>query len=133
MLNKDIVLFDGICHLCNGTVNFLLKRDVARQLVFCPLQSEKAQAILRAHQAQSLSLSTVALVADERLYLKSTAILKLMRYLGFPWNALQIFLIVPKGFRDFFYDIVAKNRYRWFGKELSCRLPNSTELDRFLS
>lgn len=122
-----IVFFDGVCHLCNGFIDFLLKMDKHKKLYFSPLQGE-AYKSLKAHNKDVDSI----VFKQDQIYLKSDAVIKIFMHLGGLWAVAAVFLVLPKSFRDFFYDIVANNRYGWFGKRNECRLPSAEERERFL-
>lgn len=127
-----ILLFDGECHLCDGTVQFVLDRDKDERFHFCSLQSERGQAYLKQFELPTDVFDSFVLIEKDRYFLRSTAVLRLCMRMRFPWTLLSVFLIVPSFIRDFFYRIVAKNRYRWFGKLDSCRLPDPKFRSRFL-
>ena len=123
-----IVLFDGVCNLCNGTVDFMLKRDKRAKFRFASLQGESAARLV----PDAMELDSVALWQDGRLYRKSTAGLRMYAGLGGIWRLALAFLLVPRPIRDAVYDFIARNRYRWFGKREACRLPTEAERGRFL-
>ncbi|EMO88234.1 thiol-disulfide oxidoreductase DCC family protein [Leptospira noguchii] len=130
---KDpIVFFDGICNLCNFVVLFFLDRNQKGNLKFASLQSMAAERILGNKVGLNDSPSSVLFLEDGILYQKSNAILKISAYLCFPWNLLPLFRWVPVCFRDFIYDWIARNRYRWFGKLETCRIPDPSLKHRFL-
>jgi predicted DCC family thiol-disulfide oxidoreductase YuxK len=126
-----IILFDGVCNLCNRSVQFILKRDSIGYFKFASLQGETGQALLKKHGLNH-DLTSFILIENEKVYLKSSAALRVSSKLDGAWGMLWLFRILPLFFRDFIYDIVAKNRYRWFGKEESCMLPLPKWKDRFL-
>ncbi len=134
-----IILFDGVCNLCNSTVNFLIKRDSRRILRFAALQSETARKILKESSFSSEGVpisgnfNSIILVEKGHLYLKSTAALKIIQCLGGVYSWAGIFLFIPQFIRDFIYDFIAKNRYRWFGKRDACMVPRSDIKSRFLT
>lgn len=132
--DKKIVLFDGVCNLCNGTVNFLIKRDKKDLFRFASLQSETGQALLRERNIDPLSEDSIVLVEPGiAYYLRSDAALEIAESLGFPWKMLGVFKIVlPRTIRDHIYDLIAKNRYRWFGKQDQCALPSPSLKVKFL-
>lgn len=126
----SIILFDGVCNLCNGTIDFVIKRDRKRKYRYASLQSE-----IGAKVAGSFSvggMETILLVEDGRTYDRSSAILRIMKGLGGVYLLLFSLIIIPKFLRDFVYKIVARNRYRWFGTRDSCRLPSPDERALFL-
>jgi predicted DCC family thiol-disulfide oxidoreductase YuxK len=128
-----VVLFDGVCKLCNGSVNFVIRRDRKRRLKFASLQSEYGRTVLKKHAMELNSMDSMMLLEGERLTVKSTAIIRISKYLGGAWPLCMIALVIPRFIRDFIYDIIAKNRYRWFGKYDTCRLPDPKHEDRFYS
>jgi len=119
-LNKTIVFFDGICVLCNASVRFIIKYDKQKHCYFATLQSDVAKEILL-HQSKKIQQKdSILLWYKNKVYTESSAVLMLARILGGFFWITQLFWIIPKFIRDFFYKIVAKNRYRWFGKLDSC-------------
>ena len=129
--SPPVVLFDGVCKLCNGSVNFILRRDRKGRLKLAPLQSDYSRQVLASHEIQSDLMDSMMLLEGTRLTTKSTAIIRITKYLDGLWPLCMIFLIIPRIIRDFLYDMVAKNRYRWFGKYDTCRLPDPGFEDRF--
>ncbi|WML26672.1 thiol-disulfide oxidoreductase DCC family protein [Neobacillus sp. OS1-33] len=126
-----IILFDGVCNLCNTSVKFIIKRDSEGQFKFASLQSETGQTLLRMHGLNK-DLNSFVLLEDDKVYLKSSAALRVCRKLGSAWPALSLFRFLPPFIRDLLYDFVAKNRYKWFGKEESCLVPSPEWKQRFL-
>jgi predicted DCC family thiol-disulfide oxidoreductase YuxK len=129
--SPPVVLFDGVCKFCNGSVNFILRRDRRGQLKFASLQSDYGRTVLNKHGKYSDAMDSMMLVEGDRLTVKSTAVIRISKYLGGAWPLCMITLVVPRFVRDFLYDIIAKNRYRWFGKYDTCRLPDPEFEDRF--
>src|SRR5687767_12652783 len=120
LLNKNsILLFDGVCNLCNGAVQFVIKRDKNAHFKFAALQSETGQKFLTQNNLHKSHYESFILVSDNKIYTKSTAALKVAKQLGGIWKVLYIFIIIPKPIRDFFYTLIAKNRYKMFGKQES--------------
>ena len=130
--NKSIILFDGVCNLCNNTVNFIIKHDKNNKFLFASLQSDAAKEILLQFNLNKNLLNTIILVQNEQVYEYSTAVLLITKDLNGFWKHLNVFLIIPKKLRDFVYNIIAKNRYRWFGTRSSCLIPSSELKNRFL-
>ena len=133
--SDPVVLFDGVCNLCNGAVQFMIDRDPDARLHFAPLQSEFARALVSRNGGrpdQASDVDTVLLVEDGRVFDRSTAALKIARRLGWPWKAAYAFIIVPFPARDLVYKWVARNRYRWFGTTPVCRIPTADLQSRFL-
>ena len=131
MSTQAIILFDGVCNLCNGAVDFIIRHDVAGRFRFASLQSETGQKLLRSHGQVPGGLDSVVLLEGGHRYEKSEAALRNARYLpGWRWAA--HFRWLPRAFRDAVYDFIARNRYRWFGQRATCRLPTPAERERFL-
>jgi len=130
--NKSIIIFDDVCNLCNASVNFVIKNDKKEQFLFASFQSDAAKEILLHFNLKNLNGGTVILVEGQKVYEKSTAVLKIAKRLDGPFKAFYAFFIVPKIFRDWVYDFIAKNRYRWFGKRESCMMPSPELKNRFL-
>lgn len=125
---KDVVLFDGVCNLCNGAVRFILARDPAGRFRFASLQSDAARRLLKGDGPAE----TIILIEAGKTYIKSTAVLRIARGLQFPWPLLYAFAAVPRTLRDPVYDWVAHHRYAWFGKRESCMVPTPELRARFL-
>ncbi len=133
MMTNPLILFDGICNLCNGTVNFVIDRDPEMRFRFAALQSETAQKILAGHNLSGENMETIILIVGDNAYTKSTAVLKIAKRLHLPWSLLSLFFIIPPVIRDVVYDFIAGNRYHWFGKLDSCRVPTPELEGRFIS
>jgi len=129
---KHVILFDGVCNLCNGWVTFVLKRDVKGQFSFASLQSKAGQNIIRHFSLFPDDLDSIILIEGSSYHRKSTAVLRIARTLSGIWAVMYMFIIVPRSWRDKVYDVVAKNRYRWFGKVERCMVPEGHIRDRFL-
>lgn len=127
-----IILFDGVCNLCNGAVSFVMKQDRKKVFKFASLQSEAAQQLLREH-GDLKKLDSFILLEDSKLFQKSIAALNVLKQFPWYWQWAQVFWIVPRFIRDAMYDFIAKNRYKWFGKKDQCMLPAPELKDRFLS
>ncbi len=127
-----IVLFDGVCNLCHESVNFIIDRDPQQQFRFASLQSEVGEKLLAQYELPTVYLRSLVLVEGHRVFTKSTAALKIARRLDGLWPLCYIFIVFPPAIRDFFYDIVARNRYRFFGKSNACRYPTAADRARFL-
>jgi len=132
-MNECIVLFDGVCNLCNGTVQCIIKNDSKQRFRFAALQSDKAKTLLEANGIQNSVIDSVVLVVDGRAWVKSDAVLQISRRLGGLWPICYVGVVIPRRLRDSLYDFVAKNQYQWFGKEQSCWLPTPELRQRFLS
>jgi predicted DCC family thiol-disulfide oxidoreductase YuxK len=127
-----IILFDGVCNLCNSAVRFVLKRDRKKQFSFAALQSSAGQELLGHFIHPEGKLYSFFLIEDGNLYGKSTAALKVLKDLGPGWYLLYSFIIIPKFFRDWIYDLISKNRYRWFGRKEKCMTPDESIKKWFL-
>ncbi len=127
-----IVLFDGVCNLCNGVIKFAIKRDKKELLHFASLQSSPAKELMRQFELDENQLKTFVYIEDNKAYTRSTAGLKLVRNFGGLWPLLYGFIIIPKPIRDIVYNFISNNRYRWFGKEESCMIPSPEIKARFL-
>jgi predicted DCC family thiol-disulfide oxidoreductase YuxK len=125
-----IVFFDGVCGLCNKAVDFILKNNKKRNLKVASLQGLKAQKYLSDNDLKKLD--SIIFFTEFRTLYKSDAIIEISKDLVFPYNLIQHLEVFPKWLRDFIYDFIALNRYRWYGKNKSCRLPAPNEKDRFL-
>ena len=129
-LNK-IVLFDGVCNFCESSVQFIIKHDKSNSLKFASLQSNLGQELLTKYNMPK-KLEGVVFIENGKAYYKSSAALRIARYFGGFWRVLLIFGIFPVSITDFGYDIIAKNRYKWFGKKESCMIPTPEVRSRFL-
>lgn len=127
-----ILLFDGVCNLCNRSVQWVLKRDKRGIFRFAALQSEVGRALLAQANLPVDALDTVVLIHRGRAFSRSDAALEVARLLGMPWSFAVVFKVVPRSWRNACYDWIARNRYRWFGKEETCWLPNPIWKNRFL-
>lgn len=127
-----IVLFDGVCNFCNGSVNFIIEHDKANYFKFAPLQSEIGQNLLEKHGIDKNEIDSVILIEDEKAFMHSTAALRIARKLDGIWSSFYIFRFVPSFIRDFAYKLFAKYRYKLFGKQDACMLPTPEIRARFL-
>lgn len=128
-----VVLFDGVCNLCEGFVQFVIRRDPDAVFLFAPLQSTVAEELLAGCGWQESALEGVVLVEGGRCYRKSDAVLRVLRRLGFPYRLLYPSRIFPRLLRDFIYDFVAERRYGWFGRKDQCLMPTEDIKSRFLA
>ncbi len=128
---SPVIFYDGVCKLCNRSVTIILRIDRQGRLKMAALQSDYGRRVLAEHGMEFDPLDTLMLLERERLSTKSTAIIRISKYLGGVWPLAMILLIIPRFIRDFFYDIIAKNRYRWFGKYNTCPLPDPEFSGRF--
>lgn len=132
MPTKTIIIFDGVCNFCNGAVNFIIKRDCKALFKFVPLQSEIAQELMLKHQVQELGSDTFILIKNGQCFVRTNAALEVAKELDGIWFLFGIFKLVPVFIRDYFYNLLAKNRYKLFGKQEYCMVPNKEIRDRFL-
>lgn len=131
--DKSVILFDGVCNLCNNSVNFIMDRDPKFNFYFASLQSEVGQELLEENDWNGQALDSIILVdSNGKVYHRSTAALRIARRMGGLWPVLYAFIIVPAFIRDIVYKWIARNRYRWFGKRETCRLPTPEEREHFL-
>lgn len=130
--DKAIVIFDGVCNFCDASVRFLMNRDPRGRFLFASNQSESGSSLLRGFGIEPDSVQSVYLVDGARIWSKSGAALQIARRMPFPWRLGAVLVVVPRFLRDWVYDLIARNRYRLFGKAESCRLPTERERDRFL-
>lgn len=131
-MNNPILLFDGVCNVCNATVDFVLKNDKSKSILFTSLQSSKGRELLEKYGLNPNELSTVVLIYKNKAFIKSSAVLQTAKIMGFPWNISVLFFIIPKFLRDYLYTQFAKRRYQWFGKKDTCRIATPEEKSRFL-
>jgi predicted DCC family thiol-disulfide oxidoreductase YuxK len=129
-MEKDnkIILFDGVCNLCNDAVNFVIKRDKKNIFKFATLQSKDAQAF----GFNPVNMNSIILIDGDKQYSKSTAALHIAKHLSGGFPLLYAFIILPRFIRDWIYDYIAKNRYKWFGKKESCMIPTPELQKKFL-
>ncbi len=124
---QPVILFDGFCNLCNGTVDFVLKHDRKKQFSFIPLQSDAGKLFVSKYHIPA-DTDSVLLIKSNRVYFKSDAAIEIAGMLNFPWKLASCAKFIPRQIRDKIYNWVAKNRYRWFGKRESCRIIFSKEI-----
>ncbi len=121
--NKKIILFDGVCNLCNGFVAKAIRLDKKKESAFVSIQSETGSKILSHLQIDPSKTDSIVLyIPESQHYIKSSAVLKILNSFGGVWKLMQIFWLIPKPIRDFIYDFIARNRYKWFGKNESCEI-----------
>jgi predicted DCC family thiol-disulfide oxidoreductase YuxK len=128
----NVILFDGECNFCDHSVQFIIKRDQKARYHFASIQSDAGQEILKKHHVPA-DLDSFILVEGHQCFYKSSAALRVCRTLTGGWKLLYGLLLVPRPIRDYVYSIIAKNRYKWFGKKDSCMLPTPEIRNRFLS
>lgn len=132
MEDKNIIVFDGVCNFCNFWVNFVIDRDKSDKFRFASLQSEIGTEMAKEAGVDASDPDSFILKSRGKFYTRSSAGLMVARELGFPMNLLSVFIILPPVLRDFFYNLIAKNRYKLFGKSETCRLPSPQERAKFL-
>lgn len=130
--HQQTILFDGVCNLCNGFVQFVIKHDRADRFRFGALQSDAAKQLLGGRELDPADLSTVLYLKGDRLLVRSSAALHIFKDLGGVWALAFVFMLVPRFLRDMVYNWVARNRYRWFGQRESCMLPTPELRAKFL-
>ncbi|QNG60672.1 thiol-disulfide oxidoreductase DCC family protein [Bacillus sp. PAMC26568] len=133
MANGNILLFDGVCNFCDRTVQFVIKHDKKAVFKFASLQSDAGQRLLARHRLLQQDFDSFVYVKNDRIYTKSTAALHVLKELGGTFQLTFILLAIPRPIRDFGYSILAKNRYKWFGRKDACSLPSPEVRERFLS
>ena len=130
---KSIILFDGVCNLCNNAVQFVIKHDSSDKFVFAALQSATGQKLLQQYNLPQTGFDSFVLIQNGKVFLKSTAALQIAKQLSGPVKLLYGFIIVPSFIRNTVYTVIAKNRYKWFGKKDSCMIPTASLKAKFLN
>ncbi|MFK7781504.1 thiol-disulfide oxidoreductase DCC family protein [Psychroserpens sp.] len=131
--HKQLILFDGVCNLCNTSVLYVIKHDKKNQFMFAPLQSEAGKQIISKFSLDTSKTDSILLYSEEKgLSIKSTAALHIAKRLGFPRHLMSVFFIVPTFLRNWVYDFVARNRYKWYGKKDACMIPTPELTSKFL-
>ena len=128
----QIIIFDGVCNFCNGSVNFIIKHDPCQQFVFTPMQSDTAQQLIEKYNVPAEGFDTFLLIKNNRCFLRTDAALEIAQDLTNPWPMLRVLRILPRTFRDYFYKLFARNRYTLFGKREVCMVPTKEVMDRFI-
>tara|TARA_B100002049_G_C15955628_1_gene322364 strand:- start:45 stop:479 length:435 start_codon:yes stop_codon:yes gene_type:complete len=131
-LTAQIILFDGVCKLCNAWVKFIIKYDKAKRFKLCSVQSLSGKALLKRYGLPTNHYKTMVLINNKKVYQKSNAFFKVIQKLPYPWKALVIFKVIPETLRDWLYDRIAFNRYKIFGRNDVCRLPSADHAERFI-
>jgi len=131
-IDGKVILFDGVCNFCNSSVNFIIDKDKHNAFRFASLQSDFGKKSLKDFNLPVDKLSTLILISDNKYFTKTTAALKIAKILSFPYNLFYVFIIVPPFIRNVFYDLFARNRYKWFGKKDACRIPSASERAKFI-
>jgi predicted DCC family thiol-disulfide oxidoreductase YuxK len=130
---KKIILFDGVCNFCNWSVQFVMDRDAQKQFYFASLQSDTGQALLERFGLKDADIDSVVFIQGDKAYVKSSAALKIASQLDGWIKVMGIFRIIPTFLSDLVYDIIAANRYRWFGKREHCMIPTREQRAQFLT
>jgi predicted DCC family thiol-disulfide oxidoreductase YuxK len=130
---NNIIVFDGLCNFCSRSVLFIIKRDRHSVYRFAPMQSNRGKELLKLYGLDPNNVQTILLVKNGKALLKSSAALEIAREFGGVWKLLRIFKFLPQSILDWFYDIIAHNRYRWFGKKKNCMVPTDNVRERFLA
>ena len=130
--DKPIILFDGICNFCNAMVNFIIRQDKKNVFLFAALQSESGKKMLEQYKIDWKANDSFVVIENGKAFTKGNAAVKLYNKLPWYWKWTQIFWIVPKFIRDWVYNVIAKNRYRWFGRKEECMVPTAEMRNRFL-
>lgn len=133
-MNKvnPVVLFDGVCNLCNSSINYIIDRDKSGYFKFAALQTDAGKQLLSQYNLPAQDYKSIVLIQNNRVYSKSTAVLHICKRMSGLWPLFYGFIILPKFLRDPLYDVVAKNRYHWFGKLDSCKIPTKELASRFI-
>jgi predicted DCC family thiol-disulfide oxidoreductase YuxK len=132
MQNYNFILFDGVCNFCNFWVNFVIKRDKNNTYKFAAMQSESGQELLQKFKLNTANFDTFVLIVNNKTFTKSTAALLITKNLKSYIKLLYPLIILPPSIRDFFYDLIARNRYKFFGKRDFCMVPTKNLRDKFL-
>jgi predicted DCC family thiol-disulfide oxidoreductase YuxK len=130
-MTRAIILFDGVCNLCNNSVQFIIKRDPTAYFQFASLQSDVGVKLRKTYDLPT-HIDSVVLIENNKVFVKSNAALHICKHLKGMWKLLFVLKLLPQFIRDGLYEIVAKNRYKWFGKRDQCMLPDQNRKDRFL-
>lgn len=129
---KKIILFDGVCNLCNGAVTFIIKRDKHDLFRYAALQSDIGNELTKKHDINTTEVDSIVLIEDGRAFTKSSAALRIARHLAGGYPLLYGLIILPKSIRDRVYNLIARNRYKWFGKKEHCLVPTPELKKKFL-
>ena len=129
---KDVVIFDGLCNFCAHSVNFILRHEANPDLLFAPLQSAAGARLLREFNFNPEDAKTFVLIANGAAYVKSEAGIRVARNFHGAWRFLSFVKLIPRPIRDYLYDVIARNRYRWFGRLEACMVPTPELAARFI-
>ncbi|AFL84473.1 hypothetical protein Belba_1886 [Belliella baltica DSM 15883] len=128
----NLVLFDGVCNLCNQAVDFIIRKDKRDKFKVGALQDSEVKEILKDYTIDENYLDSLVLIQGDQVFYKSSAALRIAKDLGGVWQIFYIGILLPEAFRDNIYDWIGRNRYKWFGKKETCRLPTSDEKKKFI-
>ena len=128
----SIILFDGVCNLCNGAVNFVIKRDPRNVFKFTPLQENVGTVLLKKYAIDPQKIDSIVLIENGNVYIKSSAALRIARKMSGLWPLLYVCMVIPRFIRNGVYDFIAKNRYKWFGRKEQCMIPTPGLKEKFL-
>ena len=131
-MSGSIILFDGVCNLCNASVKFIIKHDPGKRFQFAAIQSEIAKEMLKGRNHSITNPESLILIENYQMHQRSTAVLKIARNLNGLFRVFYVFIIIPRPIRDFFYDLIARNRYHIFGKKDRCMIPEQDIENRFV-
>lgn len=131
-IEKPVILFDGVCNLCNSSVQFVIRKDKQQRFLFASLQSEYAKTVLPETLSNPDDLTSIVLVDGDQIKTKSSAVLTISKSLSGLWPLMYAFMVVPRFIRDWVYNVIATNRYRWFGKKDQCMIPSPELKSRFV-
>lgn len=129
--NSKVILFDGVCNLCNDSVKFIIKNDKRNIFKFAPLQGKYGIKIQNSYNINTTKINSIILVDGENTFTKSSAALRIAKDLRAPFFMFYVFIIIPVFIRNFIYDLIAKNRYKWFGKMDNCMIPTKELKSKF--
>jgi predicted DCC family thiol-disulfide oxidoreductase YuxK len=130
--DQPLIIFDGVCNLCEYSVKFIIKNDRQGRFKFVSAQSDRGKELQRLHGVDTFKDSSVILLKNDQVYVKSDAAVEIAKDLEGLWRFLHVFKFIPKPVRDLVYSIISKNRYRWFGRKNQCLLPDKNIKNRFL-
>ncbi|MGD8781490.1 MAG: thiol-disulfide oxidoreductase DCC family protein [Ignavibacteria bacterium] len=131
-MNKPVIFFDGVCNLCNASINFIIKHDYKKVFRYAPLQSEISKKLLKSSSIVN-GIDSVVLLKNNEIFIKSDAAFEILKEFRPFWKMLLVFKLLPKFIRDHLYDYIAKNRYKWFGKKEECMVPTRELKSLFLN
>lgn len=130
--SNPVILFDGVCNLCNHIVQFIIKRDKKKQFLFASLQGKTGQDVLKKFNLSANDFNSFIILEGDKIYTRSTGALRMLKKLGGGWKLFYGFIIVPKFIRNAVYNWIARNRYKWYGKRDECMIPTPELKERFL-